>query len=233
MPKFKFYNNASLYLSLGLIIVFWGFSKSYFGRLGQTALPYHIHGISATMWMLILISQPYLYRINKLKIHRYLGWSTVILVPIIILGGLEMMKLMIQNQQNYPPNTVYQLAFIDAVTLSGFLVLYILAIYFRKNLKLHARFMVSTIFGPLNPALTRVFFYIGVADNFTQSLTISYLLIETVLLIIIWKERQAKEMRYTYLPVLIFTVVQHLLMYFAQDWNWWVDLINAFAGYPK
>ena len=231
MTNAKFYKNVHLYLALGLIVVFWGFSQSYFGRLGQTAAPYHVHGISATLWMVILIIQPYLYSINKLKLHKYLGWSTVILVPTIIIGGFEMMKLMIQNQANYPPNIVYRLAFIDALTLLGFGVLYFLAIYFRKHLKLHARFMVSTIFGPLNPALTRVFFIMGLASSFDQSLTYSYLIIELILLFVIWKERKSKEMRYTYLPVFIFTVVQHILMYFAGRWDWWVNAMNNLAGY--
>ena len=231
MAKSKFYHNAYLYLTPGLIVVFWGFSESYFGKLGTTALPYHIHGLSATIWMILLIIQPYLYRINKLKLHKYLGWSTLVLVPVIIIGGFEMMKLMIQNQENYPPNMVYRLAFIDAVTLLGFTIIYILALFYRKNLKLHARFMVCTIFGPLNPALTRILFSLGLAANFNEALTYSYLLIETVLLLLIWKERTIREMKLTYFPVFVFTLVQHVLMYSAQNWNWWLKLMNEISGF--
>lgn len=143
-----------------------------------------------------------------------------------------MMKLMIQGQANYPPNIVYTLAFIDVCTLLGFASLYILALYFRKNLMLHSRFMVSTIFGPLVPALTRLFLIVlGVASNFTDALTYSYASIELVLLIIIWKERNAKEIKYTYLPFLIFIVVQHILIYYVDDWNWWETLMNGFANF--
>lgn len=231
MTKTKFYNNVFLYLTAGLIIVFWGFSRSYFGRLGEITLPYHVHGISATIWMILLIVQPLLYRTGNLKIHKYLGWSSIVIVPVIVLGGFEMMRLMIQNQENYPPNIVYRLAFIDAVTLLGFIVIFLLALYYRKNLKLHARFMVCTIFGPLNPALTRIFFSLGLADNFNESLTFSYLLIEMVLLFVIWKERNQKEIKYTYIPVLVFTTVQHLLMYFSENWEWWINIMNEISDY--
>lgn len=227
----KFYRNSYLYLALGIIVVFLGFTQSYFGKLSQTSLPYHLHGISATLWMLLLVIQPYLYRINKLKAHRFLGWSSVILIPTIVLAGTKMMQLMIQHQESYPPNTVYQLAFIDAFTLLEFIILFALAIYFRKNLKLHARFMVCTIFGPLNPALTRVFLIVGMANNITDALTYSYLLLELVLLILVIKERSSKEMRYTYLPVLALTIAQHLLMYSANSWEWWVAAMNSFTGY--
>jgi hypothetical protein len=231
MAQSKFYQNVYLYLAIGLIVVFWGFSQSYFGKLGQITLPYHIHGISATLWMVLLIVQPFLYRKGKLTIHKYLGWISIIIVPIIVFGGFEMMKLMIQNQENYPPNIVYRLAFIDAFTLFGFMMIYALAIYYRRRLKLHARFMVCTIFGPLVPALTRVFFSIGLAENFNESLTLSYLLLEIVLLFIIWKERNLKEMKLTYLPVFVFMVTQHLFMYFAENWNWWITVMNDIADY--
>lgn len=230
MKEKKFYQNVHLYLGLGLIMVFWGFSQSYFNRLGQTSLPYHIHGISASLWMVLLIVQPYLYSKGNLRAHRILGWSSLIIVTILVLGGLEMMHLMIQHQEKYPPGIVYKLAFIDVVTLLAFVILYVLAIYYRKKLKLHARFMVCTIFGPLNPALTRIFFSVDLAKNFNEALTYSYILIELVLLLIIWRERNSKEMKLTYLPVLLFTVVQHLLMYSVENWAWWKILVNYLAG---
>jgi hypothetical protein len=184
--------------------------------------------------MVLLIIQPYLYKKGLLKTHRILGWTSLILVPLIIIGGIIMMRLMIQGQDNYPPNTVYKLAFIDACTLLGFAILYLLALYFRKNLKLHARFMVSTIFGPLVPALTRLFMItLGVASNFNEGLIYSYVLIEIVLLIIIWNERKQKEIKLTYVPFLVFILVQHALMYYSNDWAWWKTIMDNFANYPS
>jgi len=232
MTKSKYYKYAHIYLALGLVVVLIGFSKSYFNKLSEFSFSYHLHGISATLWMLLLIIQPYLFQKGKIKTHRLLGRSSLVLVPLIIIGGVIMMKLMIQGQANYPPNIVYTLAFIDVCTLFGFAVLYILALYFRKNLKLHSRFMVSTIFGPLVPALTRLYLIVlAVASNFTDALTYSYLAVELVLLIIILKERNVKEIKMTYVPFFIFIVVQHILIYYVDDWNWWKTLMNNFANY--
>ncbi len=163
-----------------------------------------------------------------------LGWTSLLLVPTIVIAGIIMMRFMIQRQASYPPNAVYQLAFIDTVTLFGFTVLYLMALYFRKNLKLHARFMVATIFGPLVPALTRMFiFNLGLASGFNDGLTYSYLLIELVLLIIIWKERNEKEIYLTYVPFFLFIVIQHVVMYFAGNWGWWKSVMDAFANYSS
>lgn len=230
MARKLFYGNAYIYLAISLVIIAIGFSNSYFGKLNELSAAYHVHGISATLWMVLLIVQPYLYKIGKINIHRKLGWISVVLIPTIIVGGIIMTQLMIQGQDRYPPGAVYQLAFIDYCTLLAFAVLYILAIVHRKNLKLHARYMVATIFGPLLPALTRVFFVFGLASSFNEALTYSYIITELVLLVIIWKERKTKEVKITYLPFLIFLGIQHLLMYYTADWNWWVELMDGLAG---
>ncbi len=234
MTKSNHYKYAHIYLAFGLVVVLIGFSKTYFNNLGNFSFSYHLHGISATLWMVLLIIQPYLFQKGKMKTHRLLGWSSLVLAPLIIIGGVIMMKIMIQGQANYPPNIVYTLAFIDVCTLFGFASLYILALYFRKNLMLHSRFMVSTIFGPLVPALTRLFLVVlGVASNFTDALTYSYATIELVLLIVIWKERNAKEIKFTYAPFLIFILIQHILINYVDDWNWWETLMNGFANYSQ
>ena len=232
MGTTRFYKYAHLYLALGLLVVAIGFSKTYFTQLDEFSFPYHLHGISASLWMILLIVQPFLFQKGLLKAHRVLGWSSLLLVPTIVIAGIIMMRLMIQGQANYPPNVVYQLAFIDAFTLLGFTILYLLALYFRKNLKLHARFMVTTIFGPLVPALTRMFiFNLGLASNFNEGLTYSYLLIELVLIAIIWKERNKNEIKLTYVPFLVFIIAQHVLMYYSGNWKYWKTLMDSFANY--
>ncbi|MCX2745303.1 hypothetical protein OO013_15605 [Mangrovivirga sp. M17] len=226
----RFYKNSFLFLSLGLLAVIIGFSQSVTSRFSTFTWVYHVHGISATLWMILLIIQPLTYRFDKLKAHRIIGWTSLILVPVIVVAGSIMMKNMILNQDNYPPQTVYKLAFIDATTLVAFIGFYSLGIYYRKKLKLHARFMVCTIFAPLIPALTRVFFVLNLAGGFNSALTYSYLVIELAILIILFRERKATEIKFTYLPALIFIIVQHLLMYDANNWDWWIHFMDYYAG---
>ncbi len=231
MKKGKFYGNAYIFLAISLVIIAVGFSQSYFAKLDEMEFPYHLHAVSASLWMILLITQPYLYKKGKMKLHRKLGWISLILIPLIVIGGVIMIRSMIHGQAYYPPGSVYKLAFIDVITLASFVGIYALAIYHRKTLKLHARLMVITIFGPLLPALTRVFFVFNLANSFNTALTFSYLIIELVLFYIILRERKAKEMKVTYLPFLHFIIVQHLLMYNVNDWEWWQSAINYLTGY--
>jgi hypothetical protein len=224
-----FYRNAYLYFILAALVVVFAFMPSYFQRLSVTDGAHHLHGITATLWILLLIVQPLLYRTKKLKWHRTIGKLTFVLVPLIILGGLNMVRLMLLNKTIYPPEVPYQLAFIDFFTLALFLLFYIQAIIHRKNIQLHARYMVCTVLGPLIPSLTRLLFIIPYIDNFDKSLNISYVIVEIILLLLLIDDKRSGKIRLPYVLALIYFVVQHILMNFSLRWLWWRNLMDAFA----
>ena len=116
-----FYKNAYLYFLLAFAVTVAGFWPSYFSRLTETGAAHHFHGITASLWMLILIAQPLLYRLNKMELHKFIGRSTFLLVPLLIIGGVIMMNMMLNNERCGP--LAYQLAFIDLFVLLQFLLL--------------------------------------------------------------------------------------------------------------
>ncbi len=225
-----FYGKAYLYFILAELVTVVGFFPSYFQRLTMTDSAHHLHGITATLWMLLLIIQPLLYRNRKIQWHRRIGKVSFVLVPLIIVSGLNMVHLMLVGKDNYPPIIPYQLAFIDFVTLLQFLLFYLLAIVHRKNLQLHARYMVCTVLGPLIPALTRMLFLIPSIDNFDKSLNISYIIIEIVLLLLLLDDKRSGKVRSPYILALVLFLAQHLLMNFAAQWEWWRHLMDSFAS---
>ena len=40
-----------------------------------------------------------------------------------------------------------------------------------------------------------------------------------------------KEIKLTYVPFLVFILIQHGLMYYSDEWTWWKALIDNFANY--
>lgn len=224
------YRNAYLYFSLALMVILIGFFPSYFSRLSATDGAHHIHGISATLWMILLIVQPWLYRSGRMKWHRILGRSTFVLVPLIFFSGLNMIYLMLENQEHYPPLIPYQLAFIDFTVLPLFTLFYLLAIINRNNIHLHARYMVCTIIGPLIPALTRMLFMIPFIDDFTKSLNVSYVIMELVLVILLIDDKRTGKIHFPYMLALVVFLIDHLLMNIAYQWAWWRSMMDSFAG---
>lgn len=227
--KKKFYDKAYLYFMLAALVTFIGFFPSYFSRLTVTDTAHHLHGITSTCWMLLLIVQPWLYKTGKLSLHRNLGKSSYVLVPLILLSALNMVHIMLNNQGNYPPDLPYQLAFIDFVTLAQFLLFFGLAIAHRKKIHLHARYMACTVLGPLIPAITRALFLIPWIDHFDKALNTSYILIEGVLVILLLDDRRTGKIHWPYILALILFSIQHVIMNFVAQWGWWRSLMGAFA----
>lgn len=228
-PTQAFYKNAYLYFMFAMAITLFAFMPSYFTRLGKTDAAHHFHGITASLWMLLLIVQPLLYRLGRFTWHRHVGKFSFVLVPLIIIGGLNMVSIMIRNQQQYPPNVVYQLAFIDFVTLFLFLLYFVLAMVHRHQVQLHARYMVCTVLGPLIPAVTRLLFIFPVVTSFDRSLNISYLLIEFTLVLLLLHDKRSGKIYKPYAVAMGAFLVQHGLMNFASGWLWWRQAMDLFA----
>lgn len=225
-----FYGKAYLYFILAALVIVFAFSPSYYQRLGATDKAHHFHGITASLWMLLLIIQPFLYRRDLMKGHRIIGRISLIIVPLIVISALNMVYIMMKRKAEYPPNVAYQLAYIDFFTLLIFLLFYALAVANRKDIEYHARYMVSTVMGPLIPALTRLLFRTHFVDSFSKSLNISYIIVEVVLIALLLDDKRRGKIRLPYLLTLALFVIQHITMNFAANWEWWRTLMNIFAG---
>lgn len=223
-----FYPNAYLYFGLAFLIMVAGFFPSYFQKLGETSLAHHFHGITASLWMLLLVIQPLLYKSGNMQWHRMLGKSSFILVPLLIVGGLVMIHVMM-NEGNYPPLVPFQLGFIDFFTLGQFALFYILAIKNISDTQYHARYMACTIFGPFIPAITRLLFWVPGVDSFSISLNLSYFIVEIVLLMLILDDKRRGKIRLPYPLMLGFIGVQHLIMNYVAEWGWWQEFMKSYA----
>ncbi len=225
-----FYKNAYLYFILAALVTVFAFMPSYFQRLEQTDAQHHLHGMAALLWLVMMICQPLLYRNGMIRWHRRIGRLSFILVPVFILSGLSMVQAMLLAAAKYPPLIPYQLAFIDFFTLIMFLWFYGLAIVNRRNVQLHARYMVCTVLGILIPSITRFLFYFPFIDNFDKSLNASYMIVEVILLMLLLDDKRSGKIRFPYVIALILFGIQHLLMNFAKDWEWWRQLMEDFSG---
>lgn len=223
-----FYSRAYLYFGFSFLIMVAGFAPSYFLKFGETSLAHHFHGITASLWMLLLVIQPLLYKSGKMQWHRILGRSSLILVPLLIIGGLSMIHIMM-NEGNYPPLVPYQLGFIDFFTLGQFTLFYILAIKNISDIQYHARYMACTVFGPIIPALTRLLFWVPGVDSFSISLNLSYIIVEVILLLLILDDKRRGKIRLPYPLMLSLLGIQHLIMNSVAEWGWWQELMKNYA----
>jgi hypothetical protein len=136
-----------------MLVAFW---PSYFSRLGnQPSYHAHAHGIAMTAWCALLIAQPLLIRMRHLRAHRWLGRVSFVLVPAIFIVTLDFLHFRLAGAGQLGDAALYVTALI-VNALAAFGLIYALAIYYRKNAALHARFMIATIFPLFTPVTDRL-----------------------------------------------------------------------------
>jgi hypothetical protein len=118
--------------------------------------PIHFHGVVMMGWVFMLLLQPILIRKRKMNLHRQVGRLSYILAPLVLLS------IFLVNQHAYhkvlktagESQAVAALALIFPAFVF-FAILYFLAIRYRHRPALHMRFMCSTAFLFIPPALDR------------------------------------------------------------------------------
>ena len=68
-PDWAHYRNFNLWMLVPFGISVLGFSYSYYFNLANATFHQHVHGISATLWYVLVDVQPYLIT-RKLDIRR-------------------------------------------------------------------------------------------------------------------------------------------------------------------
>lgn len=153
------YTKAHYYMLLLLPVTVVAFWPSYFGKLPDAPLAHHMHGITGTLWILLIASQSYLVQTRNLKLHRRLGKLVFVLTPVLV--GAFALVTWVGAQKSVVDHPFYvhfgqALLTGDAMlTFTTPLIVY-LALRYRRNMHLHGALMISTVFGLLPPILARL-----------------------------------------------------------------------------
>ena len=84
------YKNIVVYFVSFLLLAIWAFWPSYFSHILTDIEPHiHFHGITMSLWCLMLIGQAFLIRLKKYKIHRVVGKFSYLLAPLILISGFN------------------------------------------------------------------------------------------------------------------------------------------------
>ena len=145
------HRNAAFALAGLFLFAIWGFWPNYFSHpLTQANWRFHFHGITLISWFGLMISQAYLIRTNRRRVHRQVGKVSFFLAPLVVISTLVLAHYQLRPTE-LTDATLYFLLLPIALLLQ-FLLAYGLAIYHRRNPPLHARFMICTAL-PMMPAI--------------------------------------------------------------------------------
>jgi len=149
------FEKSHIYFLGFFLVVLSAFWLTYITRIfEQENYRMHLHGATLFLWCLMLIIQPLLIRKKMNLLHRRLGKFSYVLVPALVFTTLDLFLYRIKRQ----PAIDYALVALVLNALIAFIILYGLAIYYRKKSALHARYMLCTVFPFLTPATDRILF---------------------------------------------------------------------------
>ena len=153
------YSKAHYFLISILVISFFAFWDSYFSRLTDAPLAHHLHGITASTWILLMAVQSWLIHHQKVGAHRSVGLMVFILVPVMsaAFGGVILAgSIKTAAQHPFYMEVGKSLLTADVLLLFTTALQVYLALKFRRKIRLHSAFMFGTLIGLLPPILSRL-----------------------------------------------------------------------------
>lgn len=154
------YRNTGYFFIAVLLLLTWGFYKTYLiffpAFIGFRSVQ-HLHGAAMMLWMLLLIIQPFLIRMNRPDWHRKIGKISYVAAPLVTASIFAVSRFNYDKllQANVPePLRIASLALnIPAIFL--FAIFYSLAMIHRKDTGVHLRYMIGTGLLMIGPGLGR------------------------------------------------------------------------------
>ncbi len=148
-------------LMLLLVCTLGGFGATYYFNI-ENAMTFrfmtHVHVLTMTLWIFLLIAQTTLVRTGNVKLHMRLGIFGVALVAVMIPVGLIVGVQSVKYGSPSFPAEIPRLSFLAVPFLSMliFAALFAAAILRRKVPADHRRLMILTMVSLLGPGLARV-----------------------------------------------------------------------------
>jgi hypothetical protein len=202
-----------VWMALALATMMAGFWPSFFARLDETDLPHLVHGVTATLWMATAVLQSWLISRRAVHLHRKFGRWLLLLPPVIVLSGLQMIAVMLTDTSNPPPLVSFKFAYLDSMGLVFFLAGIVIAVRHarRHNIPQHLRWMACTVLLALEPALERLYLTVlpGLVADFDDALYVALITVEAILLVLIVRDWRVGRRSTPYWYLLAFFALIH------------------------
>lgn len=143
------YRYAPYFVGFVLLVIMTGFWASYFSVAGPIPLAFHVHAISSMTWLALLIVQHVTIQRRANGFHRQMGRASFALFPFLILGFMMIINVTAGRYVAAEPGD--GILFLGpafgigmGIAIAAYITLFYLALKNRRNLKLHAGYMLAT-----------------------------------------------------------------------------------------
>lgn len=236
------YPKAYIYVLALIPATILGFWPSYFSDIGSGETAFHAHGLSATLWILLLAAQSWSIHNKHFAWHRQLGTFSLALFPVFMTGFFMVFQTLsrktLEGHNPFVEIIGVGIGSITAIAIITTGYLYYAGLRNRKNVQLHARYLLAIPFLFAEAVFGRVF------NNFVPGLTVngiedvariywafhlSELLAITIAMFLYLRERRYGR---PFLIVSIAMVLQSVALEWMGQVYWWQEIFFAVANIP-
>lgn len=213
---------------LAALAAFW---PQYLSRLPRGGFYRHFHASLMTLWFGLLVAQPLLIRAGRRPLHRWLGRTSFAVAPLAVVSMVLLTHVRVHELP--AASTQAYFAVLPLAMAVLFAVAYALAIAYRHQPALHARYMICTGLALVDPVGARLIgFYLpfAVPDWAYQGTT--FTLTDLFLVWMIWRERRAVHGRAAFPVMLAVAVALQAAVFVLPYVPAWQAAIRWFAGLP-
>jgi putative effector of murein hydrolase LrgA (UPF0299 family) len=229
---------AHFWLLIPFTLTIAGFYMTYWSKFSQAPWRQHMHGLTATAWYLLVIVQPWLINNKPASYHKKLGIIGVFLAGGVVLSAAQVIPYQVVNEW-LPDILKYGFSFADICALTGFSLCVILGVINARDINVHARWLVATVFWILLPATARLVYfpmlhaYEGDAPlTYLQSAYLCWFITTLIPLVFMMYLDYRKEKK-IYAPY-VFTLLGVSFYTFTiapmGKWQWWIDICINIIG---
>lgn len=223
-------------------LAFW---PNYLAQVGKAPMQMHLHGVTATLWLTLLVLQSWSIHSGQRAVHRKLGLLSLVLFPLFMAGGAGIFIGMAQRYvgQVTPFHATFapSLGWLDVVAVAGFAWFFFQALRQRRNIPLHAGYLLATtvfLMPPITGRLTQLipaltvtgpdeFWKMGLGFQLANALAAGIALAVGLLAV-----RGGRSGR-PFFEAAGLTLVAALLFQFAGPAAWWTSLYAQAAAWPE
>ncbi|MBL8522143.1 MAG: hypothetical protein JNN20_00495 [Betaproteobacteria bacterium] len=230
-PRAILLPHAPALVAVLLLLSFVAFWVPYFSQLSVASRYVHFHVATMLVWMCLLIVQPLLMRAGRRDVHRAIGKTTWLLMPLVLVSSVLLAHFRISQPGAIDQPGMLQvliLQMFSPLLLAGF---YAAALMRRREPAVHARWMLATALPLIDPVIARVLaFHLPKWADAGDWL--GPLIAMATLAIIIVAERQSSRGRHVFPIVFALVLLQLVLFYTLGTSAVWRTFAQWFAALP-
>jgi hypothetical protein len=142
------YPKAPYYVLFVLAVIAVGFWPSYFAKWNEVPWQFHAHGVAASLWVTMVLTQSWTAHHKQFELHRATGKASLLLFPFLIAGFAGIIDVTGKGYvaANDPVRVMFGGAFLLglAIAVGAYVTFYYRALKYRRKVWVHSGYMLAT-----------------------------------------------------------------------------------------